>query len=173
MRFKVCGPFRLPSDGSKLIAHSSNSRKEFWREVDELSPGLSTACGCYVFALKRGRRSKPWYVGKAERSIFSNECLAPHKRNHFNAAAIRYGGIPLLYLLPQLTPRGSFRAPTRAVRPAIRELESMLIGMGVSKNPDLLNISGTKMLRELVVEEFLNSKPSKRGSANDLRAVFE
>jgi hypothetical protein len=49
----------------------------------------------------------------------------------------------------------------------------MLIGMGVARNPKLLNSQGTKMLKELRVEGFLNSSLAKRGAAKSLRNAFE
>jgi hypothetical protein len=171
--FKVFGPYRLPRDDAKHVAATAQDRSKFWSAVAEIEPGLPDACGCYVFSLKAGRGSKPWYVGKAERSTFRTESLSPHKLNHFNVITARHKGIPELYLLAQITPSGAFRAPTQAKRPAIRELESMLIGMGVARNPKLLNSQGTKMLKELRVEGFLNSSLAKRGAAKSLRNAFE
>ncbi len=173
MLFKVFGPYELPRDDAKHVAATANARNDFWKAVEAAAPGLPDACGCYVFALKAGRGSKPWYIGKAERSRFRTETLTPHKLNHFNAVTARHKGIPELYLLAQITPSGRFRAPARDTRPAIRELESMLIGMGVARNPGLLNSQGTKMLKELRVEGFLNSPLAKRGSAKSLRNAFE
>ncbi len=54
--------------------------REFWRIVDDEVEGLSGACGCYVFALKNGDNIKAWYVGKAEKLTFAQECFSDSKR---------------------------------------------------------------------------------------------
>jgi hypothetical protein len=169
MRFQVHGPFWL-SRKKGLISREKNQRDAFWEEVEEQVPGLSQACGCYVFRIPASRGAKPWYVGMAERQSFRAECLQPHKLNIYNDAIVNRRGVPELLFLPQVTENGNFRAPTRARRPAIRQLESMLIGMAFSRNPDLLNIKGTKMIRELEVEGFLNTeRRAGQGPAKVLR----
>jgi hypothetical protein len=163
MQFQVYGPYWLSRLDNKLISRNKIDRDAFWEEVDGKVPGLSEACGCYVFRIAAGRGAKPWYVGMAERQSFRSECLQPHKINIFNEASVGRRGTPELLFLPQVTAKGNFRAPTTARRPAIQQLESMLIGMAISRNPDLLNIKGTKMVRELEVEGFLNTNRRARG----------
>jgi hypothetical protein len=173
MRFDIHGPFELDRSRNGLIAASANDRRDFWGWVDEHVPGLSGACGCYVFAIQASRGTLPWYVGKAERQSFSRECLTSHKINHFNNAIAGRRGKPILVFLPQLTKKGNFRKPTTTTRRAISELESFLIGMAISRNPKILNTKGTRMLRELTVEGFLNSDRGKSGiSARTLRGIL-
>ena len=173
MLFETYGPYRLKRNGQGLLAAAAADRGEFWDGVDEEVSDLSYACGCYIFSIKAPRGSKPWYIGKAEKSTFRRECLTSHKINHFNQAIAGRRGYPELTLLAQVTPRDKFRKPTNTKRPAIRELETMLIGMGVSRNRDLLNIQKTKMLRELSVRGFLNTERlGTSGSAKALRDLF-
>ena len=173
MRFDIFGPFEVDRRANGLIAASASDRREFWEWVDDHVPGLSAACGCYIFAIKASRGTLPWYVGKAERQPFSRECLSSHKINHFNNAIAGRRGRPILLFLPQLTKKGNFRKPTTSTRKAISELESLLIGMAISRNPRMLNTKGTRMLRELTVEGFLNSKRGKSGiSARTLRGIL-
>lgn len=170
MRFQVYGPYELWRLNNNLVSREKEDRDDFWNEVEADVPGLSQACGCYVFRITSGRGSKPWYVGKAERQSFRAECLQPHKLNIYNEVTLDHRGAPELIFLPQITENGNFRSPTRAKRPAIGQLESMLIGMSISRNPELLNIRGTKMIRELEVEGFLNTnRRAGRGPAKVLR----
>lgn len=72
---------------------------------------------------------------------------------------------------PQLTRKGAYRSPTTTKRPGIQELESLIIGMALSRNPKLMNTQGIKWLQQLTVDGFLNSK-SKNGSAAELRKLL-
>ena len=172
MKFNIQGPYEL--DRYKgLIDSSAEARRDYWVWVDEDIPGLPDACGCYVFAIKASRGMLPWYIGKAEKQPFKKECLSHHKINHFNNAIAKRTGKPVLFFIPQLTKNGAFRKPTTSTRKAITELESILIGMALTRNSSLLNAKGTTMLKRLTVDGFLNSKrKAKGGPAGDLRQLF-
>ncbi|MHA7816793.1 MAG: hypothetical protein ACX93N_09970 [Pseudohaliea sp.] len=173
MLFETYGPYRLGRNANGLLAATASDRRKFWHSVEEEVPGLSYACGCYIFSIRASRGAKPWYVGKAEKSSFRQECLTAHKINHFNQAIAGRRGYPELTLLAQITPRDKFRKPTNARRASIRELETMLIGMGISRNRDLLNIQKTRMLRELSVRGVLNTdRLATSGPAKALRDLL-
>ena len=172
MRFEVQGPFELYRTKAGLVDTDATTRRYYWEWVEESIPGLSEACGCYIFAIQASRGILPWYVGKAERQSFRKECLSPHKINHFNNAIAGRKGKPILFFLPQLTNKGAYRSPTTTKRPAIKELESLLIGMALSRNRRLLNGLGTKWMQQLTVEGFLNSNKAKGGPPSDLRKLL-
>ncbi len=173
MRFEVYGPYEVERAGNGLVAATADDRREYWQWVEDDVPGLPDACGCYIFAIQASRGTLPWYIGKAERQSFSKECFSSHKINHYNNAIVGRKGKPVLFFLPQVTNKARFRKPTTTVRKAIGELESLLIGMAISRNPSILNTKGTRMLKELTVEGFLNSdRKAKGGSAGALRKVF-
>ena len=173
MRFDVYGSYELERTRNGLIASTAEDRREYWEWVDGDMPGLPEACGCYIFAIQASRGTLPWYIGKAERQSFVKECFSPHKVNHFNNAIVGRKGKPVLFFLPQLTRRGKFRKPTTSVRKGITELESLLIGMAISRNPSILNTRGTRMLKKLTVEGFINSnRKAKGGAAGALRKVL-
>ena len=178
MRFDVYGPHEIPRAQRGVISWTSQENKEFWGVIDEdLTSGrLSDACGCYVFTIKSGRTALPWYIGKAEKSSFKKECLNPRNINLYNQVLLNTKrGRPNLYLLPQVTEKGKFKKPagTDVKRPEISALESILIGMGIAKNPNLLNVRGTKMLREIEVIGFLNSDRRQGGAtAAELRKLL-
>ena len=165
MRFEVYGPFELDRTLAGLVCSDAPSRKAFWRWVEEEVPGLSKTCGCYLFAIQASRGILPWYVGKAEKQSFANECISPHKLIHYNNAIVGRKGKPVLYIIPQITNSGRFRKASKSSKPAISELENILMGMAISRNPRILNIKGTRMLRELTVDGLLNSKKSAGGTA--------
>lgn len=172
MKFNIQGPYELERSKG-LIDSSAKARREYWERIDDDIPGLSDACGCYVFSIKASRGMLPWYIGKAERQPFKKECLSHHKINHFNNAIAERRGIPVLFFIPQLTKAGSFRKPTTSTRKAINELESILIGMALAKNSDILNAKGTTMLKKITVDSFLNSKrKAKGGPAGELRQLL-
>ena len=172
MRFEVQGPFELYRTQAGLIETDAIIRRYYWDWVGESVEGLPDACGCYIFAIKGSKGTLPWYVGKAERQSFQKECLTPHKINHYNNAIAGRKGRPVLYFLPQITRNGFYRAPTATKRPAIQELESLLIGMALSRNTSLLNAQGTKWIKQVTVEGFLNSNKTKNGPSAELRKIL-
>ena len=172
MKFGIEGPFELTRSHRGLIDSSAVGRREYWEWVEEYAPGLSNACGCYIFGIKASRGSLPWYVGKAERQSFRKECLTSHKIVHFNNVIVGRRGRPEIYFLPQLTNTGRYRSPTSTRRQAIRELESLLIGMAINRNPSLSNIAGTKWVQQLAVDGFINSSKKRSGPSKELRKLF-
>ncbi len=173
MRFVVYGPYDLERDSKGWISKRSNGH--FWEEIEDEVPGLSTACGCYVFRVAAGGGSKPWYVGKSEKQPFKTECFSISKMNKYNEiSSTRKRGRPQLILLAQVTGKDTFRKPTTGERPFIQALESMLIGKAFEKNPRLLNIQGTRKAQKLVVKGFLNtSRLARGGPAKILRDTLE
>jgi hypothetical protein len=162
MEYGSFGPFEVPRMRSNLVARANLS--QFWEDVSRQHPQLPEACGCYVFALRAGRGRTPWYVGRTNHQDFRHECFAHHKLTYFNEVLGGSGrGVPELHFLARMTPAGAFCKPQRAND--IDFLEQFLIGMGLSRNPHLKNVAGTRMLRDLVVPGFINSPPGKYSRA--------
>lgn len=162
----------MPRTDSGLIDSSPESKREYWEGIEESCPGLPDACGCYVFSVRASRGSLPWYVGKAEKRTFREESLAHHKLTHFNTVISERKGKPALFFLPQVTATTGKYSKSKSSE-AIQELESLLIGMALKRNNDLLNVSGTKWLNQLTVTGFLNDRMSKSGPAKELRDLFK
>lgn len=167
MEFYIYGPFEVIRDPETgLVAHDSTSKNSFWNIVDDTEECLSNSCGCYVFSLSAGGTIKPWYVGKAEKQSFRAECFQPHKINHYNSIVGKITGRPLLYLISKVTSNGNFSKPSKNGKEEISSLENMLIGISLSRNKELLNLKGTKFMREIVVHGLINAMPGKPGSAS-------
>jgi len=162
MKFDIYGPFDIPRGQRGLITDA----KKFWSVlVDKLGKdqgkGLANAQGVYVFAIKSSRadRSRPWYVGKAEKT-FKQEVFNAENIRKYNGQLDKVKrGKPLLFLLPEVTPTGRFKDTTKS--DYTQALESMLMGKALEVNPKLLNFSNMQMLRKIEVDGFFNSK--KRG----------
>ena len=135
MIFSVHGPFALPRKGRRLLTSASDRRK-FWSSVDAKVPGLSSACGCYVFTV----RGQAWYVGLAEKQSFNPECYSSHKIVLFREALDAVMGPANLIFLAKRTLQDRFAKPTVGSYPAARMLENMLIGLATARNKRLLNI---------------------------------
>jgi len=172
--FEIEGPFELYRTEHGLIDASAATKRLYWEWVDEYQEGLSDACGCYIFVIKASGTAVPWYVGKAEKQSFRKECFAPHKINHYNnAVASRRRGKPQLYFVPQVTKRGKYRKPTSSKRPAIAQLETLLLGMAISANPEILNTHGTKWFQSLTVDGLVNSSMRRGGASRELRRILK
>jgi len=180
-KFKVYGPFplKMSDDGSRLLHSDANTvKKDFVaktaKRTDKSGKPLSDACGCYVFVI-RASGTLPWYVGKTENSTFSGRCMNPGQLRKFEEALRgRERGVPELYLLPQMTNGGKFVTSSKAQKPSIKNLEKLLITLGVWRNNEILNRSDAQKFRDLEVDGFFNSKQLGRPkkSEKQLRDVF-
>lgn len=170
MRYANYGPIELSVGEDGRLGNIS--LKRFRRDAEEIASGLPNACGCYVFALSVSGTPipRPWYVGKAERQTFAQECFTPHKLAIMHRVLALYSRRkPLLYLYARITERGNFSRPTKFVHRDVGYLEKMLISAGLDRNPHLENIRETGLLRDMVVPGLLNSPPGKPARAT-LRA---
>jgi hypothetical protein len=159
MNFGVLGPFEIVRFGGKnLITKASKAYLE--NALEEERAGLSEACGCYVFAVKAGRGYTPHYVGQASRQPIAKEALNPTNQGNFNELLGRVGkGTPVLFVIPLLTPGGKFRKRTISDGglDVVDFLEQWLITIALAKNPDLINSSHTRHMRNVHVPGMLNS----------------
>lgn len=153
MNYDVFGGFELPRNDKRL----GNYDNSFWKQIESSNQGLSYACGCYVFSLKNGENIKSWYVGKAEKQAFRQECFSPAKKLIFNDILHGRNGTPLLFLLPRMTGKSKLCKPTKGKYRDIEFLETMLIGLALEENSELANIKKTKLLREMRVPGVFNS----------------
>ena len=136
--------------------------KEFWSKVAAEDEDLPGACGCYLFALQNGNNIVPWYVGKTEKRTFEKECCGATQINYYNEILVDHNGTPGLFLLPRLTGSGEkFAKPSKNGHRDIDFLETMLIGMALEKNPELLNVKKTALLREMKVPGVINSPQAR------------
>ncbi|MDD9810136.1 MAG: hypothetical protein OXU71_00225 [Gammaproteobacteria bacterium] len=161
MKFEICGPFEIPRGNKGVITDV----KQFWKELaEEWGEGLVKAHGAYVFAIKSARGTKPWYVGKAGKT-FKQEALNAENIKKYNGKLDTVTrGKPWLFLLPELNDGGGFSRKTESAH--TKALELMLIERALAANPNLLNSSNTKLLREIEVFGFINSrKPGKPSEA--------
>jgi hypothetical protein len=101
-------------------------------------------------------------VGKTERRIFKQECFGATKVNYYNEILVRNNGTPLLFLLPRCTGSGrKFSKPSKNGYRDIDYLESMLIGLALERNKQLMNIRKTKLLKEMVVPGVINTPQAR------------
>lgn len=173
MNYEIFGGFKIPRKPNKRSIVDTRDRYDFWHEVQAAKTGLPWARGCYVFALRmRGGALIPWYVGKTCRQGFMHECFESHKLVHYNEVIASSAGVPLLYFIARTTPGGKFKT-TLSSRESTY-LETLLIGMGLQRNPHLKNVSGTKFLKELHVPGLVNSrKTPRRGPASEIVSMFD
>lgn len=64
-------PSKFPKGDNGIIAGDRESIANFWdRANNEAEEGLSDSVGCYIFSIRAGKGSLPWYVGMAEKQSF-------------------------------------------------------------------------------------------------------
>ncbi|MDA0219971.1 MAG: hypothetical protein O3B22_10395 [Proteobacteria bacterium] len=165
MQYMIHGPFEI--DRNERGRVERKKLPNLWAKVEEVEEGLSYAYGCYFFCIQN-KILKPWYVGKTI-SGFRTECFQHHKLNLYTEATDNKGR-PVLFLLPRRTPKGKLSwQSTGAAAIEVSSVESLLIGMGLSCNPSILNVRGTKLLRQVQIPGVLNSP---RGRPNRAVSAF-
>jgi hypothetical protein len=159
MHYYPYGPVEIPRDESGLVFIDPSTARQFWDAADELDFGLSTACGCYIFAVRAGKGVRPWYVGRAVNQAFKKECLTDHKVNKYNSVLSKQKGTPLIYFYARMTASGDkFCKPTVNKYHDTEFLEKHLIGLAFHKNSYLLNRNNLKILRDIYVPGLFNTK---------------
>lgn len=171
MNYEIFGDFPVPRTPGKRGVSAEN-RRTFRAQLEAKHPGLASAVGCYVFAIRAGRGILPWYVGKTCKQGFVQECFEPHKLNHYNEVLYsKERGTPVLYLVARTTTSGRFSRSMPATEGKF--LESMLIGMAVQRNKSLRNIVHTKFLQQLRVPGLVNpGKGPPRGPVADFKRMI-
>jgi hypothetical protein len=158
--FEPYGPFKVPIESGGI---DKSREREFWDTVEDTNPGLSTAVGCYLFAIRAGRGVRPWYVGKTEKAGFKKEVFQDHKfRLYWEILKGRRKGTALLYFLAKHTHGGRFAKPSANGHSSIGILEELLIGTSLLRNSKLVNKRTTKHFRELQVPGYMNETPGAR-----------
>lgn len=163
MNFYPHAAFAIPKQENGLVVTDKKSLSAFWDELDEKAGcDLSNPIGCYIFSIRASKGALPWYVGLAEKQSFRKECFTPHKINHYNNAVANRKGTPMLTLVAKRTPSGKLISPTGGEHRDIQHLEPMLIAKCLGRNPGLLNMKDTKLLREMVVPGLINGGHRRR-----------
>jgi len=165
MRFENYGPFKVPRLGAVIDRGALGA---FWKAVSEQAPGLATAQGCYIFAIKAGKGYTPWYVGKAAgRDGFQQEALSDGKQNQYNWAwsSQAYAkGTMVLFFVARRTGTGKDFSRQNGTSD-IDWLERHLISLALEANNDLLNVHYTKIHKQLFVPGVINDPAKKFGEA--------
>lgn len=157
----------------KRISNRNDSLDHFWEKVNKMEDDLSESAGCYIFSIRAGGGSRPWYVGLAAKQTFRKECFTNHKVVIYNEVLHdRKRGIPTLTLISKKTKKGRLAKPSKNGQRDIEFLEDMLIGNCIIRNPDLYNIKDTKLLKEMIVPGLLNSKGRLNPAAKEFKKLI-
>lgn len=167
--FKPSPAIEIPTTSPKGVKRINKAliKDNLWEEFHKQTGfKLGDGIGVYIFSIKSGRGEKPWYVGKAERQSFRQECFSSDKLVKYNDILHeRDRGIPKLTLIVKYTPGGKLsQVPKSRSSDPIQFLEEKLIMQCLQRNEKLINIKNTKYEKEMIVEGLMNSS-SGRASA--------
>ena len=158
--FQPFGPFKIPLSNG---APDRTRLKDFWLSAEDVLPGITGAIGCYIFAIRAGGGIRPWYVGKTDKGTFKGEVFQPHKLLIYGEVLrARKRGTPLLYFIVRQTPRGKLVKKRANGDRTTCQLEELLIGSSLLRNPNLANKRTTKHFREMRVPGYMNEAPGSR-----------
>jgi hypothetical protein len=163
--FEVYGPFNLKVEGGKICKPTA----DWWRDVVDVydGPTPERGIGCYMFTLGNAQ-IKPWYVGKTWcEGGFRDEAFTDHKLEHYNEALSGRKGPARIFFFPLITrhfhdPNWQLSRDRTSTRRLINWLEKTLIGMALSRNPDLQNARDTTLLRTVRVRGIIGKSPIGR-----------
>ncbi len=179
MNYYPYGPIPIPRHEGR-IARDKESLNSFWldankfekdlleKDLSEAVGDLSEAVGCYIFSIRAGKGILPWYVGLAEKQTFRKECFTAHKLVKYNECINHRKGTPVLTFVPKVTKTNRHSKPGKNGHKDIQFLETMLIGACLMRNPELMNIKDTKLLREMVVPGLLNTPKGRVACFNGI-----
>ncbi|MCT8971689.1 hypothetical protein [Microbaculum marinisediminis] len=151
--FTVIGPFKLPlKRGQRRLVDELRAPKKryetsFWREAEAAAHRahveyLAVAKGLYVFGLRKGRGTLPYYVGKAAKTKLSTEAFSPRNMDMYNGCLADHNGTPVMYFI--VLPRR--KGPDN--HKVVAQAEKFLIEKAFSRNPDgLRNLQHAKEQR--------------------------
>jgi hypothetical protein len=167
--YETYGPFPIASlDDLSSRALSSN----FWDDLDEKYPGVSSAIGVYIFAIRSQRTSpfRPWYVGKTDRGF--------QRRFHNQGSLFRKlmdkNGEAFVFLIARRNQTSTEFMGSRKGLGSNNVLETMLIERCLEVNPKLLNANKVNYVRGLVVPGFKGKTVGKpKSSARQLRTMIK
>jgi hypothetical protein len=174
MIYEPVGPVQIPTnDAGSIDAKNVGRRGNFWDQLDERYPKLSTAKGIYAFCAQTGTRYRPWYVGKTNGfKGFRGEVFGAHKLLHYNLVIhdhYQNRFTPVFFFLVRKTEGGklSWRPPPKE----LEFVEKLIIGRALERNPDLRNIAETKYLRGLTVYGVTHGRQDR--SSMEFKKVWE
>ena len=162
MYYETYGEFVVPrkqTPKGKVFDDSTKVLNDFWDMVDQQTPGLSKARGCYIFAIKAGKGIKPWYVGQTKKT-FRDECFQPQKKSHYNNVINDIAkGTPVMILVARHTPKGKLAKALPLSEADF--VEQLLISQSLSANSELVNTKNTAFIKKIRVPGVLNSPAGK------------
>lgn len=136
--FEVSQAFELELPPDRVILSRQESAQRFF---DGPARPYKDKIGCYIFSLRVGRGSMPYYVGRTWNS-FEGEIFQSHKvSDHYQRIIKNHKGTPTITFV-SLVKRQGPKPET-----VIKELESYLIRMAYTRNPHLSNKQGLPKTR--------------------------
>jgi hypothetical protein len=164
---EIIGPVSIPfqTNGKGSAKHIGNAEvKAFW--ASNGAKEIAQKQGCYVFALKAARGYRPWYVGKATKSM-EQECMEPHKLNHYNQVLFKGNkGTPVLFFVVL---GGNKKKVSAAV---IDEMETFFIQTVLTKHPEIQNIQKTNLPKWTVKGVVRGGQGKPKQNASDFRKMM-
>ena len=102
--------------------------------------------------MKWGDKLTPWYVGKTlAKEGFYGEVFTRHKLEIYNDTVAAKGGVPVMFLLPLMTPGARFSRAYSDGERVIAWMEVTLMGFAFRKNAEIKNIRDMTFLRNVEV----------------------
>jgi hypothetical protein len=164
---EVIGPISIPfqSFPKGSAKHIGKAEvKAFWATND--AKAVAEKQGCYVFALKAAKGFRPWYVGKATKSM-EQECMHSHKLAHYNEVLFKGAkGTPVLFFVVL---GGNKKKVSASV---IDEMETFFIQTVLTKHPEIQNIQKTSVPEWTVKGVVRGGKGKPKKNASDFRKMM-
>jgi len=163
----IKGPIPIPFQKNKkgLAKHISNpDAKAFWKSA--AARAIAEKQGCYVFALKAAKGFRPWYTGKATKSM-RQECLHYHKLAHYNQVLFTgKKGTPVMFFVVL---EGNKKKVSSKV---LDEMETFFIQTVLSKHPEILNVQKTNLPKWTVQGVVRGGKGRRKKNTTQFRKMM-
>lgn len=159
--FEVSQAFDIQLPPDRVIVRQECA-KQFFQGPARL---FKKKIGCYIFSLRTGRGSMPYYVGRTWKS-FADEVFQPQKiSDHYQKIVARHKGTPTLTFVSLVNCRGP------KPETAITELEKYLIKKAHRRNRNLSNRREVPKMRWTI--KGVNGVKDRPGAPNKDVSAFK
>lgn len=164
---EIVGPISIPfqKNGAGSSKHIGKAEvKAFWESTE--AKAVAEKQGCYVFALQAAKGFRPWYVGKATKTM-EQECLQAHKLTHYNEVLFKgHKGTPVMFFVVL----GGTKKKVSAK--VIDEMETFFIQTVLTKHPEIQNIQKTNLPKWTVKGVVRGGKGKPKANAAKFRKMM-
>lgn len=171
--FDIFGPFDLPETNLLSSEKAATDFSELWTQVEARRSGLKSAYGCFLFVSLHRGRTLPWVVGGSPETPFVEACVTAPMRRRYRKVLTRFpDATPQLMLLPYSGKLDAFDKPKGSKRMEFWFMKTLLTGLCMNRNADLLDSDRSSYRRCTAAGEVIQARQKSTIDHRALRSAL-